>query len=289
MGGPGETQIETDRRLIRQRIDRLKKDLEDVSRTRELHRSARKRVPHPVVALVGYTNAGKSTLFNRVTSADVTAKDQLFATLDPTMRGIRLPSGRDAILSDTVGFVSNLPHELVNAFHATLEEVIEADVIVHVRDVAHPDSEQQKTDVLNVLSRLRVVPRDVIADDDDMLGKPMIEALNKIDLLDAESREFVINRAGIGNQIAVPISALTGDGCDDLLNAVDALLTRDHITARIELAFTDGAALAWLYENAEVLAKVDTEKTIRVDVRIAPDLAGRFESTFDIPMVPLPH
>ena len=219
----------------------------------------------------------------------MTAKDQLFATLDPTMRGIRLPSGRDAILSDTVGFVSNLPHELVNAFHATLEEVIEADVIVHVRDVAHPDSEQQKTDVLNVLSRLRVVPRDVIADDDDMLGKPMIEALNKIDLLDAESREFVINRAGIGNQIAVPISALTGDGCDDLLNAVDALLTRDHITARIELAFTDGAALAWLYENAEVLAKVDTEKTIRVDVRIAPDLAGRFESTFDIPMVPLPH
>lgn len=284
MGGPGETQIETDRRLIRQRIDRLKKDLEDVSRTRELHRSARKRVPHPVVALVGYTNAGKSTLFNRVTSADVTAKDQLFATLDPTMRGIRLPSRRDAILSDTVGFVSNLPHELVNAFHATLEEVIEADIIVHVRDVAHPDSEQQKIDVLTVLNRLRVVPRDVIADDDEMLGKPMIEALNKIDLLDAESREFVINRAGIGNQIAVPISALTGDGCDDLLHAVDTLLTRDHITARIKLAFTDGAALAWLYENADVLAKVDTDSAVQVDVRIAPDLAGRFESTFDIPL-----
>lgn len=288
MGGPGETQIETDRRLIRQRIDKLKKDLADVTRTRDLHRAARRRVPHPVIALVGYTNAGKSTLFNRLTEAGVVAQDQLFATLDPTMRGLRLPSGRDAILSDTVGFVSNLPHELVQAFHATLEEVIEADVIVHVRDVAHPDTEQQKADVLKVMAELNVVPADGAAndDDDDASAKPVVEALNKIDLLDDETREFVTNRARFGNQAAVPISAMTGTGCEQLLDVVDDILTSHYLNRAIDLPFENGAALAWLYERAEVLSRQDGESGVHLDLRIAPDVAARFEQKFETPLQP---
>ncbi|MGJ3260770.1 MAG: GTPase HflX [Rhodospirillales bacterium] len=287
MGGPGETQIETDRRLIRQRIDKLKKDLADVSRTRELHRSARRRVPHPVIALVGYTNAGKSTLFNRLTEAGVTAEDQLFATLDPTMRGLKLPSGRDAILSDTVGFVSNLPHELVQAFHATLEEVIEADVIVHVRDVAHPDTEEQKADVLKVMAELNVVPAEGAAnDDDDTAAKPIVEALNKIDLLDDDEREYIANRARFGNQAAVPISAMTGTGCAELLDVVDDILTSHYLNRAIDLRFEDGAALAWLYERAEVLAREDRETGVHLDLRIAPDVAARFEQKFETVLQP---
>lgn len=286
MGGPGETQIETDRRLIRQRIDRLKKDLADVSRTRDLHRAARRRVPHPVIALVGYTNAGKSTLFNRLTEAGVVAQDQLFATLDPTMRGLRLPSGRDAIISDTVGFVSNLPHELVQAFHATLEEVIEADVIVHVRDVAHPDTEAQKADVLNVMAELHVVPAGGAANDDDAHAKPVVEALNKIDLLDDESREFVTNRARFGNQAAVPISAMMGTGCAELLDVVDDILTSHYLHRAIDLPFENGAALAWLYERAEVLSREDGEQGVHLDLRIAPDVAARFEQKFETPLEP---
>lgn len=286
MGGPGETQIETDRRLIRQRIDKLKKDLADVTRTRDLHRAARRRVPHPVIALVGYTNAGKSTLFNRLTEAGVVAQDQLFATLDPTMRGLRLPSGRDAILSDTVGFVSNLPHELVQAFHATLEEVIEADVIVHVRDVAHPDTEQQKADVLTVMAELNVVPADGAANDDDVSTKPVVEALNKIDLLDDETREFVANRARFGNQAAVPISAMTGTGCAELLGVVDDILTSHYLNRTIDLPFENGAALAWLYERAEVLSREDGEEGVHLDLRIAPDVAARFEQKFETPLQP---
>lgn len=286
MGGPGETQIETDRRLIRQRIDKLKKDLADVSRTRDLHRSARRRVPHPVIALVGYTNAGKSTLFNRLTESEVVAKDQLFATLDPTMRGLRLPSGRDAIISDTVGFVSNLPHELVQAFHATLEEVIEADVIVHVRDVAHPDTEAQKSDVLKVMSELHVVPAGPAANDDDAHTKPVVEALNKIDLLDDEQRDFIANRARFGNQAAVPISAWTGAGCTDLLNVVDEILTSHYLSRAIDLPFDNGAALAWLYERAEVLSRHDGETGVHLDLRIAPDVAARFEQKFETPLQP---
>ncbi len=286
MGGPGETQIETDRRLIRQRIDKLKKDLADVTRTRDLHRAARRRVPHPVVALVGYTNAGKSTLFNRLTEAGVVAEDQLFATLDPTMRGLRLPSGRDAILSDTVGFVSNLPHELVQAFHATLEEVIEADIIIHVRDVAHPDTEQQKADVLKVMAELNVVPADGAANDDDASTKPVVEALNKIDLLDDETREFVTNRARFGNQAAVPISAMTGTGCAELLDVVDDILTSHYLNRAIDLPFENGAALAWLYERAEVLSREDGETGVHLDLRIAPDVAARFEQKFETPLQP---
>ncbi len=189
LGGPGETQLEADRRLITERITRLKRELEQVRRTRGLHRRARARVPHPVIALVGYTNAGKSTLFNRLTRADVLVRDQLFATLDPTMRGLDLPSGQRAILSDTVGFISDLPHELVDAFQATLEEVIEADIILHVRDSSHPDSAAQKEDVERVLQGLRAGPD---------AGQPLIEVLNKADLLDGETRTTLANRAARG-------------------------------------------------------------------------------------------
>lgn len=278
MGGPGETQIETDRRIIRQKIDRLKKDLVDVARTRELHRSQRRKVPNPIVALVGYTNAGKSTLFNRLTEATVVAEDQLFATLDPTMRGLPLPSGRNAIISDTVGFVSNLPHELVNAFHATLEEVLEADIVIHVRDVAHPDTEAQKRDVLGVLGELKVLGK---TNDEDQSEKPMIEALNKIDLLQEDDRIYVKNRAEMGNQSAVAISAFNGDGCDDLLHTIDNILTEGYLSAEIALDYQDGAALAWLHERAEVLDRKDDENGMTLSVRISPESAARFEQTFE--------
>lgn len=276
MGGPGETQIETDRRIIRQKIDRLKKDLTDVARTRELHRSARRKVPHPIVALVGYTNAGKSTLFNRLTEATVVAEDQLFATLDPTMRNLPLPSGRTAIISDTVGFVSNLPHELVNAFHATLEEVIEADIVVHVRDVAHPDTDAQKRDVMTVLGELKV-----FKNDDDALKKPMIEALNKIDLFNEEDQLFVENRSQMSNQTAVAISAVTGRGCHDLLKVIDDILAEGFLDAEVELNYEDGEALAWLHERAEVIDRSDDEKGMTINVRISPENAARFEQVFE--------
>ena len=225
LGGPGETQIEADRRLIGERIVRLKKDLEQVRRTRGLHRFARRRVPFPVVALVGYTNAGKSTLFNALTGAEVAARDQLFATLDPTMRGLRLPSGRRAILSDTVGFISELPHELVAAFRATLEEVAEADVILHVRDAAHPDSAAQRADVVAVLD-------DMVADgalDADWPSRT-IEVLNKADLMGGVAS--VPERAG-----AVAVSAITGEGLPALKAAIDA-----RIAAGMELADYDHPA-----------------------------------------------
>ncbi len=288
MGGPGETQIETDRRLIRQRIDRLKRDLADVSRTRELHRAARKRVPHPVVALVGYTNAGKSTLFNRVTEASVMAKDQLFATLDPTMRAIDLPSGRTAILSDTVGFVSNLPHELVNAFHATLEEVVEADIIVHVRDVAHADTDAQRDDVLSVMRTLGVAASGEVNGVNGH-AKPMIEALNKIDKLSDDDRIFITNRAAQGNDRAVPISAVTGEGCEALLHAVDDVLTATHVVMRTHLAYADGAAIAWLHRHGDVLEQEDTDDGLVLTVRIAPDDADRFVTQYNVPLDALSH
>lgn len=277
MGGPGETQIETDRRIIRQKIDRLKKDLVDVARTRELHRSARRKVPHPIIALVGYTNAGKSTLFNRLTEATVVAEDQLFATLDPTMRSLPLPSGRSAIISDTVGFVSNLPHELVNAFHATLEEVIEADIVVHVRDVAHPDTDAQKRDVMTVLGELKVFSDN--ADND--AKKPMIEALNKIDLFNEDDRIFIENRTQLANQTSVAISAVTGRGCDELLNVIDGILTQGFLSAEVALKYEDGAALAWLHERAEVIDRTDDENGMTLNVRISPEAAARFEQTFE--------
>ena len=267
MGGPGETQIETDRRLIDQRITRLKRELEDVKRTRSLHREARARVPYSIIALVGYTNAGKSTLFNRLTDADVTAKDQLFATLDPTMRKLDLPSGRTVILSDTVGFISDLPHELVNAFHATLEEVRAADIVVHVRDAADPDTESQKKDVFNVLKEIGIR---------DSVEHAMIEVMNKIDLLTEEEREILRNKSQRSNETVVLLSAMTGEGCEDFLNSIDKQLSQSMQLLELSLKPEDGAALSWLYEHGEVVERTDSEQSIEVKVRLDHRNAARF-------------
>ncbi len=268
IGGPGETQIEIDRRLIGERIARLKKDLEEVKRTRQLHRQARKRIPYPIVALVGYTNAGKSTLFNTITKAEVYAQDQLFATLDPTMRALAMPSGRTVILSDTVGFVSDLPHELVAAFHATLEEVLEADVIVHVRDISHPDSEAQKADVERVLRRELGLDKEV--------DEGLVEALNKIDLLDDETGHQIRAQARREDAL-VAISAVTGEGTRELLKAVDDRLNRARVTLEVAVPHSDGATLAWLYRRGEVLSRRDDETEAVVLVRLDPADAGRFQ------------
>jgi GTP-binding protein HflX len=265
LGGPGETQIEADRRLIGERIVRLKKELEQVRRTRGLHRSARRRVPFPVVALVGYTNAGKSTLFNTLTGAEVTARDQLFATLDPTMRGLELPSGRRIILSDTVGFISELPHELVAAFRATLEEVAEADVILHVRDAAHPETAAQRADVLAVLE-------DMVADGTLAAAWPerTIEVLNKADLLGGVAQ--VAARAG-----AVAVSAITGEGLGALRAAIDVRIAAGMELADYAIAPQDGARLAWLYQHGEVVDRADDEVAVHVKVRLLPADRARFE------------
>lgn len=268
MGGPGETQIETDRRLIGRRITRLKRELKDVKRTRQLHRQARRRVPNPVVALVGYTNAGKSTLFNRLTKAKVKAEDQLFATLDPTMRGLKMLSGRTAILSDTVGFISQLPHELVNAFHATLEEVVEADVIVHVRDAAHADTEAQKSDVLAVLQDMGL---------GDDVEEILIEVLNKIDLMTAAEREALANRTARSNIPAVMVSAIKGDGCKQLIAAIDERISARFKLIEVSLAHDDGASLAWLYDHGEVVERQDKADAIHLKVRLDAANAARFQ------------
>lgn len=268
LGGPGETQIETDRRIISEKIVRLKRELETVTRTRELHRRNRRKVPHPIVALVGYTNAGKSSLFNRLTKAEVLAADLLFATLDPTMRGIKLPSGRQIILSDTVGFVSDLPTHLVAAFRATLEEVLEADIIVHVRDVAHPESEAQKADVMAVLADLGVSETEVDA--------RMIEVLNKIDLLDAEDRQGLSNLAHRIPEV-LPLSALTGEGTERLLALLDEKLGKQREFLELEVDLADGAAIAWLYAHGEVVAREDRDGMAHLTVGLDPADRGRFE------------
>jgi GTP-binding protein HflX len=266
LGGPGETQIEADRRLIDERLVRLKKDLQQVRRTRGLHRGARKRVPFPVVALVGYTNAGKSTLFNALTGSSVVARDQLFATLDPTMRGLRLPSGRRVILSDTVGFISELPHELVEAFRATLEEVSEADVILHVRDAAHPDSAAQHADVMGVLTEME---RDGALDLD--WRSRVIEVLNKADLMGGVASVPV--RGG-----AVAVSAITGEGLRALSEAIDDRIALGMETAAYDIETSDGARLAWLYEHGEVMDRRDDDDMVHVTVRLLPADRARFEN-----------
>ncbi len=264
LGGPGETQIEADRRLIGDRITRLRHELEDVRRTRGLHRGARKRVPYPVVALVGYTNAGKSTLFNALTGAAVMAEDQLFATLDPTMRALTLPSGRHVILSDTVGFISDLPTELVEAFRATLEEVAEADLLLHVRDAAHPDTDAQAADVRAVLNRM--TQDGTLAED---WQDHTLEVLNKADLLGGVAA--VEARGGIA------VSAMTGEGLDRLLAAVDARLAAKLLVMEVEIPVADGARLAWLYRHGEVLAREDDERMMHLKVRLSPADQAKFE------------
>jgi len=271
LGGPGEAQIELDRRMIDERITAIRKELEVVVRTRELHRKGRRRVPYPVVAIVGYTNAGKSTLFNRITGADVFAKQQLFATLDPTMREVRLKSGRRIIVSDTVGFISDLPTTLVAAFRATLEEVIEADLILHVRDIAHEESDNQARDVEAVLSDLGI---DTLAADCHLL-----EVWNKIDLLSPVTREEAVSAAQWVERAPVLVSATTGEGIEALLAAIDARL--GHADAIVELLIPahEGRLVNWLYEEGEVLAREDLATgEVRARVRIASEKRERLSA-----------
>jgi GTPase len=284
LGGPGETQIEADRRMIRDRMARIRRELDQVVKTRGLHRARRQRAPWPVIALVGYTNAGKSTLFNRLTGADVLAQDQLFATLDPTMRQISLPGIDKAILSDTVGFVSALPTQLVAAFRATLEEVRSADLILHVRDIAHPDSDAQRADVIEVLEEL-----DVVGDaTDPMIERPAIlEVWNKIDQLGAEDMALLLARAERSEADVVTVSALRGVGTEQLMRTIANRLGKAHVRSTVAVSMGEGAAMAWLHGHGEVLAIHEIAESgaeepahVALDLRWAPAERDRFRALF---------
>lgn len=262
LGGPGETQIELDRRIIDDKILRIKKDLDKVRQTRQIQRSSRQKVPYPVVALVGYTNAGKSSLFNQLSAGHVLAKDMLFATLDPAMRRLKLPSGRIVILSDTVGFISDLPHELIMAFRATLEEVLQADVIIHVRDASNPNAKEQKQDVLKVLENLGMQHMET--------DQRYIEVLNKVDLLSAEERGKL--PAG-----TLPLSALTGEGAANLLNLLDERLAIGYKVMEFSISAADGKKIAWLHQNAEIISARSVADKMVIKVRISAPSAAKLQ------------
>ena len=274
LGGPGEAQIELDRRMIEGRILALKGELAQVVKTRALHRASRRKVPYPIVAIVGYTNAGKSTLFNRITGAKVLAMDQVFATLDPTLREVRLAGNRRIILSDTVGFISDLPTMLVAAFRATLEEVIEADLILHVRDISHPETEAQARDVEDVLASLGV--------ELESAAGPIVEVWNKADLLPAVLREDVEAVVRFQERKAVLISAVTGEGIEDLLTAIDARLgTRDEILS-LRVPSHEGRLLHWVHENTEVLSRQALDDgTLQLTLRVTSEKKGRLLAQLD--------
>jgi GTP-binding protein HflX len=272
LGGPGESQLETDRRLIQERIVRIKRELEGVKKRRALQRASRDAVPYATVALVGYTNAGKSTLFNRLTRAEILAADMLFATLDPTMRLIRLPHGGSAILSDTVGFISSLPTTLISAFRATLEEVRAADVIVHVRDISHADSDAQMSDVDAILAEIGVADR----------GDRVIEVFNKTDRLDADARLALADLEKAAEGAPLAISAATGEGIDRLLRAIEDRLARGRPIVELTLDAGDGRGVHWLYEHAEVMSRRDEEAGLRLTVRVAADQIERVKRRFAV-------
>lgn len=279
LGGPGETQIESDRRVIQEKITRLKGQIEEVRRTRTLHRSRRQDVPAPTVALVGYTNAGKSTLFNRVAGSEVMAQDLLFATLDPTLRKVKLPKGTEVVLSDTVGFISNLPTSLIAAFRATLEEVLEADLIVHVRDITNPETDAQRADVLSVLEQLGVL------DASETSKRAMMEAWNKVDLMDAETLDFTRRQAEVQGARVIPVSAVTGEGVDDLLAQIETEIASTRAEETFHVPVADGEGRAWLFAHATVLNEdVQDDGSTLMRVALTPRNLAHARERFGAPL-----